>query len=319
MIFTRKRENYCKNLLTMDKPIQDNKNKGIFKKLKRFILFQYYHRKRLMKLLYLKCAKCSSSVYNIQGNKMLLDLKDKGISTDLILDGVRESISVKIMKEELEKGDIVVDIGANIGYYALIEAKIIGSKGMVYAIEPSPRNFERLQRNVKLNDCSNMALYQTAIGDRRGIEHLNISLHSNLNSVTINKNKKTIDRMEVNIITLDEFLKGKQYPNLIRMDLEGYEYNVIKGMKNTLKDKKSLKLFIEFHPHLIDRKKTLFVLKTLKDNGFETKKITRCFTETEMKVRNDFDYSYLKINDLMNEETILNGGKGGFEIFFERN
>ena len=91
----------------MDKPIQDNKNKGIFKKLKRFILFQYYHRKRLMKLLYLKCAQGQPSVHNIQGNKMLLDLKDKGISTDLILDGIREPISIRTIEEELKKQEIL--------------------------------------------------------------------------------------------------------------------------------------------------------------------------------------------------------------------
>jgi hypothetical protein len=104
------------------------------------------------------------------------------------------------------------------------------------------------------------------------------------------------------------------------MDVEGYEYNVIKGMKNILKSKKPLKLFIELHPHIIKKEQTQYVLKTLRRYGFETRKVIRSLTVPEVKVmsREEFDFSSKTINDLLKDDSIISGKKGAFEIFFER-
>ena len=77
------------------------------------------------------------------------------------------------------------------------------------------------------------------------------------------------------------------------MDVEGYEYNIIKGMKNILKAKMPLKLFIELHPHIMKKEQTIYVLKTLMNYGFKTMKVIRSVTTPEMKVisRKEFDYS----------------------------
>ncbi|MFW9875363.1 MAG: FkbM family methyltransferase [Candidatus Thorarchaeota archaeon] len=251
---------------------------------------------------------------------MYLDLKDKGISSDLVLDGIREPESTRIIQKELKKGDIVVDIGANIGYYALIEARLVGDKGKVYAIEPSPKNFEYLNKNIKLNNVKNIESYKLAIGDKDGVAKMNISPHSNLSSLVTQKNRKIIGSINVNVTKLDNFLKNKKYPNFIRMDVEGYEYNIIKGMEDTFKAKKPFKLFIELHPHIMKKKQTTFVLKTLMESGFRMKKVTRCFTVAEMKVksRKEFDYSSKTIGDLLKDKSIISGKKGAFEIFFER-
>ena len=97
--------------------------------------------------------RCSSKevIKKIQGSKMLLDLRDKGIHKDLFLYGCREPECTKIVQKELCEGMKVVDIGANIGYYALMEAQIVGDSGKIYAIEPEPRNFRMLERNIEMN------------------------------------------------------------------------------------------------------------------------------------------------------------------------
>ena len=87
---------------------------------------------------------------DVLGSKMYLDETDLGLSWDLITDGIREAYLVEIVKKELKKGDIVIDIGANIGYYVLLESKIVGEKGKVYAIEPVPQNVDILRKNLFL-------------------------------------------------------------------------------------------------------------------------------------------------------------------------
>ena len=291
------------------------------KRLINFLQFQYIIGKRNIKYLILKLkVKSDILVKEVQGSKMCLDLKDKGIATDLALDGIREPKSTKMVQRILRKGNVVVDIGANIGYYALMEARLVGKRGKVYAIEPSPSNLDSLKNNIKLNNYENIETYQIGIGDKEGIIKMYLSPYSNLNSLILLKNRKIIDIINIRVTTLDNFLKNKKYPDLIRMDVEGYEYRIIKGMRNTLQAKKPLKLFIELHPHIMKKKQTIYVLKTLMTHSFEVKKVTRSFTMPEMKVksRNEFDFSSNTIRDLLKDEAIISGKKGAFEIFFER-
>jgi protein-L-isoaspartate O-methyltransferase len=85
---------------------------------------------------------------------MYLRIRDKGVSRQLALVGVREKFSTETLQGELREGDCVVDIGANIGYYALMEARLVGSYGKVYAIEPVSYNFQLLENNIQLKKLS---------------------------------------------------------------------------------------------------------------------------------------------------------------------
>ena len=91
-------------------------------------------------------------------------------------------------------------------------------------------------------------------------------------------------------------------------------------MKNTLKAKKPLKLFIELHPHIMKPEQTKYILKTLGAYKFETKRVIRSITVPEMKVmdKSQYDFSYKKIKDLLKDHSIISGKMGAFEIFFEK-
>lgn len=257
---------------------------------------------------------------NIQGSKMFLDLNDNGISKDLALDGIREPVSTKIMQELVRQSETFFDIGANIGYYALMESRLVGDNGKVYCIEPSPSNYDRLISNIKLNGYTNTECFMLGIGDKIGKADMYISPHSNLNSLVPQGNKPTLGKIKINLTTFDKFVKDKKKPDWVRIDVEGYEYYIIKGMQETLKSKQLMKIFIELHPHIMKKEQTLFVLNTLMKNGFEIKKCTRCFTTSEMKVKSkdDWDYSFMTIKSMINDVDITTGKKGAFEIFFER-
>lgn len=122
-------------------------------------------------------------IREVNGSKMYLDLADEGLSRDLIVDGVREAYALETVKRELKEGQVVVDIGANIGYYALLEARIVGTSGKVYAIEPVPGNVEILKKNIELNGYSNVEVHQLAIGGEKGLARLYVRNRRNLSSM----------------------------------------------------------------------------------------------------------------------------------------
>lgn len=276
-------------------------------------------RKNLYYWLYSKLARSKMIVKEIQGSKMYLNLNDFGLSKHLFLNGIREPECTRIMKKWLKKDMTVVELGANIGYYALMEASIIGKKGKIYAVEPFPSNFELLQKNIKLNPYENIIEpYNIAIGDKSGTEKLYVSNEHNLCNMLASE---TTDFVEVKTETLDNFVTDKKLPDLIRMDIEGYEYYVLDGMKKTLQQCKSCKMFIEVHPFQmyeqgLDYKKPL---QTLFDLGFDPKYVVKehgpikeeLFTY-QGPIKNFF--SFLKENELLPPESTH-----GFGLFLEKN
>ena len=96
---------------------------------------------------------------NIYDFKMFLNNQDKGISRSLILFGKREEDQKLILNKILKANMNVFDIGANIGYYVLIENQILKSTGKILAIEPNKENVELLKRNIILNKVEKKRIY----------------------------------------------------------------------------------------------------------------------------------------------------------------
>lgn len=199
----------------------------------------YHTTDKIIRWWLIKLAKVDKAVRDVQGSLMILDLTDKGIHKDLYLNGIREPQATKYLQEIMEPDWLVVDIGANIGYYALQEAKVVSE---VIALEPSPENYETLEMNIDLNNYFNIGAYQMAIGDHVGHVDFEIARACNWSSVAFARKEGTI---VVQMETLDKFLNGNKV-DYVRMDVEGYEMNVLKGMAKVLKEHKP-RLFIEVH------------------------------------------------------------------------
>jgi len=185
---------------------------------------------------------------NINGHKMLIDISVGGIYKNFYLYGCHEPESTRIFSQIIPDGARVADIGANIGYYSLIEARIAEK---VYAIEPEPRNVELLRRNIALNAYEDVVeVHQCAISNRTGKTFLSLSDSPNRHRLKTPSDTPHDKDIEVKTITLDEFLQDKEV-DVIRMDIEGAEWLVLQGMKNLLNEGKPLILFIEVHRKLI--------------------------------------------------------------------
>jgi FkbM family methyltransferase len=194
---------------------------------------------------------------DVQGSKMYLAIDDPGVSRDLIIRGMREREETRMIQKTLKPGMTVIDIGSNIGYYAMMEARAVTETGHVYAIEPEPRNVELLHRNVKLNGYHHVDVFQAGVSDETGIAKLYVSKHSNLHNLLRPlhaKNEGSV--VSIKVFCLDDFIEEQNINpsdiSFIRMDIEGYEVKALSGMQKILHMARSLNLFIEFHPRYIE-------------------------------------------------------------------
>lgn len=181
----------------------------------------------------------------VEGHKMFLDSID---SLDLSINGVYEEFQTSIVKEKVKKGDIILDIGANIGYYTLIFAKLVGENGKVYAFEPDPTNFAILKKNVEINEYKNVILIPKAVSN----ENTKVKLYLSENNkgdhriFDLHDGRKFV---EVESVKLDDYFKdysGKI--NFIKMDIQGAEGRAVLGMCDLLNRNKNVKIISEFWP-----------------------------------------------------------------------
>ena len=154
-----------------------------------------------------------------------------------------------------KQGDIVVDIGAHIGLYTIMSSKRVGSNGKVVAIEPDPSNFEMLNRNIKLNQLTNVLPLNYAVYSKETKVKLYLpeekSGHTIYNTMMVLDRAKANEKfVEVNANTLDNLLQEngiEQQLNWIKIDVEGAEFEVLKGSADILSNSKDIALLIEVH------------------------------------------------------------------------
>lgn len=161
--------------------------------------------------------------------------------------GLHEPILTRLLASFIHRGDIILDIGANIGYYSLLISRWVGPEGLVIAVEPEPNNFALLELNLCLNKVNNVHLYQVAISDQEGTATLFVSNYSNWHSLR-SKKPSTMKEIEVPTTTIDAIAEKIGAPlSLIRMDIEGFEGRALRGGWETLRRDKP-RLVMEIHP-----------------------------------------------------------------------
>jgi len=153
----------------------------------------------------------------------------------------------------LKEGDVFVDIGANIGYFTLLAAKIVGPKGHVHAFEPIIGNLELLAKSLEENAFQNVTIYPYAVAEERTTFQLELS-GSDSNSRVLDLSESSADEDELELIVeaypLDELLKDCSRIDIIKMDIEGAEARAWSGMKEIVQRFKPA-IFLEFSPNLI--------------------------------------------------------------------
>lgn len=179
---------------------------------------------------------------NVIDFKMLLRKKGGGISWDLLVNGIREENATHFFRNEIKPGMNVLEVGANIGYYLIQESIKAGDSGHIYAFEPDPSNIELLQKNIELNKLKNITLKKSALGNNEGRMDFYISDRGNLSGFT----RPAENTVKVDVFKADSLLADQKI-DYIRMDAEGYEFEILKGSERILKESAS-GIFVEIHP-----------------------------------------------------------------------
>jgi len=248
--------------------------RNIRKLCKDFGIYKGFKVWKFYKLIRLKRRKINWSdlIVDVNGYKLSLIPNDAGISTELALFGIHEPLNTKMLAKQLRKDMICLDIGANIGYYTLLESKIVGNNGKIIAIEPSPVNFSKLQKNIQMEGATNIEVYNLAAGDKDGKIKFLLKKQSNLSRIVSEDEIKPSDNIvEVPIRKLDGFLEERALKKLdfLRMDVEGYEFFIYMGIRNSIR-KFSPTMQIEIHAHHLGEERTRELLEKLKEDGYET-------------------------------------------------
>jgi len=165
--------------------------------------------------------------------------------------GIHSKIDFEIFQKYVKKGDNVLDIGANIGYFTLMLAKLVGPTGKVFAFEPDPRNISLLKKNIETNGYQNVVVVPKAVSNVNEKCTLFTS-QSTFGQNRIYEPKKTKNQeyvpIESETIFLDNFfMNNEKIENIsfVKIDVEGAEKYVLEGMKNILSLNKNIKIFSE--------------------------------------------------------------------------
>lgn len=181
----------------------------------------------------------------VQGHLMVLDDRD---TLELATREVYEPLETGLLLRYVVPGTLVVDIGANIGYYTLLAARATGPGGQVIAFEPEPANRHLLSTNIALNGYGNVEVRAEAVSDREGEARLFLN--------DVNRgDHRLIDpgdgrpSVRVKTVTLDTALKNVQAGRaFVKMDVQGHEWNAFQGMRETLARVPQVALVTEFWP-----------------------------------------------------------------------
>lgn len=182
------------------------------------------------------------------GNRFCMWLDPMAYS-DFIF-GAYEPGCVRALRKHLSEGSICVDVGANLGYFSILMSQIVGKRGRIIALEPMPDTVETLRENIGMNGLENVIVIEAAASDGSG----SVQLLSGASERTAKTASIVGYRLEeparttlVRSIRLDDYFAGStQFPDLIKIDVEGAELAVLKGARETIAKGRPT-LIVEIH------------------------------------------------------------------------
>jgi len=219
------------------------------------------------------------------GHPFIVDLRDTVVSYGIVADGAWEEEETALIRRLIKPGDHVVDVGAHIGYHAVIFAAAVGSRGKVLAFEPAGDNADLLEINVALNGFEKVVeVLRAAAGSKPATVHL-VRDHGQAETARGVSNRGAhhvapvngADAPLVQLTTVDDATAGWERVDAVKIDVEGYEWHVLQGMRQTLARNIDLVLFVEFWPAAIVRAgaEPAALLDELETQGFSLWEIRR--------------------------------------------
>lgn len=195
----------------------------------------------------------------VLGHKLFLDTRDVSLTPHLLLDGYWEMWITKFFMGVIREGMIMVEVGSNIGYYTLLAASCVGTQGKVYAFEADPQIFDILYRNMEINGfLDGVTLVNKAVTDKSGsLKFHCLKYHRGSGSIvpsldeSLRQIREESETIEVESVALDEYFTDQNLKiDVIKIDAEGAEPFIFRGMKKLLSRNHDIKIILECTPTL---------------------------------------------------------------------
>lgn len=153
-----------------------------------------------------------------------------------------------LLEKQVQPGMVVADIGANVGLYTYLLARCVGDRGFVYAFEPNPALFASLETNCRSNGVTNVRLHNVALGSRDDTLTLTRSrFNSGDSRLSRREASPASGAVSVPVRPLDALLEGRPL-DFVKIDVQGWELEVLKGMRGQLAGSRPLQIYFEFWP-----------------------------------------------------------------------
>ncbi len=216
----------------------------------------------------------------------------RGIAESILTIGSYEEPTVREMTAILRPGSVFLDAGANIGFFTVLAARLVGERGRVCAFEPTPSTREVLARNVEINGFSNVAVEGFAIGERRGRGFFRVTAESEANHL-VDAEPTAID-VPIEIISIDEYCDahGIETVDLIKLDIEGQEIAAFNSMRAVCGRSPAIAVVFELNAEAIRRsgQDVDVFFTSLQELGFHRFKV---LLDSVVEFRADDDKTFL--------------------------
>ncbi len=200
----------------------------------------------------------------------------------LMISGVWEPNVTAAFRRSLHSGDVCLDIGAHIGYFTLLAARLVGPQGRVYAFEPWPSNYGALRENLARNGVGNVTALPTAVGDVTERALLHAAPGTNTGRATLrgtqpNRAPITQEGVIVDVQPATTRIPEHEWPRIraIKIDVEGYEVEVLRSLAPVFALGGPLSVFVEFNPGWSDDADAASQLEEIcRSNGFTLQRLS---------------------------------------------
>jgi FkbM family methyltransferase len=215
--------------------------------------------------------------------RLIIPSNDLGIGPELIINGYYDIGLTKFLLNNIKKGDTVVDIGANIGLFSILSGFLVGDEGKVYSFEPNAEIFKYLQDNISMN-----WLRRVVFPIQKGIYNTEKKLRFNINKnahflSSIKQNElwnsngfvDDITEVEIEVHPLDKYYNEFGYVKLVKLDVEGVEYESLLGMEKMISEQKVELITFEWNIPMLQNntRKMIGLLESYESKGYNLFKI----------------------------------------------
>lgn len=226
------------------------------------------------------------SLYKTRFNDLFWLNINNSIDQCIICDGIFEPCSTQIIKQLIKEGDIVLDVGANIGYYSILFSRLVGTYGKVLCFEPTECYWKILKMNLEANRANNVEVFKIGLSNKS--QELVIQIGGSTATLHSPGNRALETKEFINLISLDKFMEESKLPKIdfIKVDIDGHEPLFFEGAWKTLERYNPTILLEVSHLHYLEAGFTAWdFYDTLKRKNY---KIYHEDKLVELKTKEDF-------------------------------